>query len=112
LNDTQALLDKLYDEMSEGRPIEEIEKAWTHFYSIESQCESYHRDDKLIMGAVEQLKSGLSTFTMHVRQGMPSPYTGFRVAISSLRDYLENDVDEDGWPKAKRRAAPTKGRRK
>ncbi|HEV7601987.1 MAG TPA: hypothetical protein VGO49_17255 [Bradyrhizobium sp.] len=112
MNDTQALLDKLNDEMREGRPIEEIEKAWTYFYLIRSHCETYHQDDKLIMRAVEQLLSGLSTFTMHVRQGVPSPYTGFRVAISSLRDYLENDVDDDGWPKSSRHIAPTKARRK
>jgi len=108
MNETQALLDTLNQEMREGRPIEEIEKAWTTFYAIKSYCELYRSDDKLVMKALEQVHAGLSTFTLHVRQGAPSPYTGFRVAISSLRGYLEYDVGEDGWPKSSKRGAPSK----
>lgn len=85
--------------MTEGRPIEEIEDGWSHFYSIESDFEFYYGKDKYIMGILRQLGDGLSTFTMHVRENMPSPYTGFRVHLSTLQNYLDGGFDKDGWPK-------------
>lgn len=99
MDDAKTLLDNLNGEMREGRSIEEIEKAWHHFYMVRSYFERYHSVDKHIMETVRRLHDGLSTFTMHVRQHMPSPYEGFRVEISALRHYLDGGFGEDGWPK-------------
>lgn len=113
MNDGQRLLDQLSQEMQQGRPIEEIEKGWTTFKLIRSHCDLHRSEDKPVMDAVKQLERGLSIFTSDVRAGVPSPYMGHGVAISSLRGLLENDVDVDGWPKSGRRSAPIrKGRLK
>lgn len=112
MDDARTLLDALNSEMCEGRSIEEIEKAWHHFYMVRSYFERYHSADKHIMETVRHLSEGLSTFTMRVREGALSPYGGFRVQISALRRYLDGGFGEDGWPKPGTTFPPVKKVRK
>lgn len=99
MDDARTYLEALNHEMREGRSIDEIEKAWDHFYMVRSYFERNHCADKHIMETVSRLHDGLSTFTMHIREGALSPYGGFRVEISALRRYLDGGFGEDGWPK-------------
>lgn len=103
MNEAQKLLRVLNNEMQPDRSMAEIENAWNHFYAVRTFCEHYHGNDKRIKDAVDTLSNGLSTFTAQKRQNLPSPYTGFRVSISTLYDLLEFDVESDGWPKNSRR---------
>ncbi|WP_156938157.1 hypothetical protein [Mesorhizobium sp. WSM3626] len=97
--ETKAEIDALRNGMVQGRSIEEIDKAWDHYYRLESHFERYHSADKAIMKTLGRLKQGLGWFTRDVREEMPSPYSGFGPALTSLRSYLDGGYDEKGWPK-------------
>lgn len=105
MNDALILIGKLESEMSENRSVEEIEKAWTHFHTLSSFCERTWPGDKRIMNELETLKRGLGVFTGHIREGALSPFSGFHTSLRTLRRYVDNDVDDDGWPKSPRYAA-------
>lgn len=92
-------VDDLSYAMKAAKTIDEIEESWLHFYLIESHIERTWPHDKRLMDTLRRLKSGLSQYTRDFREGLPSPYSGWRVDLSSIRSQVSPQYDKDGWPK-------------
>jgi len=91
-----ALIDKLHSAFSTAKTIEQAEAAWDYFHLLEAYIERTWPHESAMMDTLRRLKSGLSTFTMHIRQRMPSPYNGWRGDLSSLRSRVSPKYDERG----------------
>lgn len=76
---------------------------WKCFDALRIYCDGHHGDDGLIVAEMKQLRSTWSKFAADIREGAFSPYGGFRVSITAPRRLLDNDVDDDCWPKHGRR---------
>ncbi|MBB6299409.1 hypothetical protein [Rhizobium leucaenae] len=97
-NDILELIDNVQSAFGKAKTIEEAEAAWDHFHLLEGYVERTWPHERTTVDALRRLKSGLSTFTLHVRQKMPSPYSGWGVDLSSLRSHVSPKYDKDGWP--------------
>ncbi len=92
-----ALIDNVQSAFGQARTIEEAEAAWDHFHLLEGYVERTWAHERPTMDSLRRLKSGLSTFTLHVRQRMPSPYNGWGVDLSSLRNQVSPKYDAKGY---------------
>ena len=97
-DDILGLIDNVQSAFGQLKTIEEAESAWDHFRLLEGYVERTWPHDRPTMDSLRRLKSGLSTFTLHIRQGMPSPYGGWQVELSALRSLVGPKYDKDGWP--------------
>ncbi|MGM4980915.1 hypothetical protein [Rhizobium sp. 11_C7_N12_5] len=91
-----ALIDNVHSAFSNSKTIEQAEAAWDYFHVLEAYIERTWPYEPATMDTLRCLKSSLSTFTMHIRQRMPSPYNGWRGDLSSLRNRVSPKYDERG----------------
>jgi hypothetical protein len=97
-DDIMELIDNVQSAFGKARSIEEAEAAWDHFHLLEGYVERVWPNERPTMDALRRLKSGLSTFTLHVRQEMPSPFSGWSVELTALRRLVGPRFDKDGYP--------------
>ncbi|MGV1793822.1 hypothetical protein [Rhizobium sp. A37_96] len=83
-DEISGLIDNLHSAFSAAKTIEQAEAAWDHFHVLEEYIEGRCSHEPATMDALQRLKSSLSTFTMHIRQRMPSPYNGWRGNLGLL----------------------------
>ena len=91
-----ALIAKVQSAFGAAKTIERAEAAWDHFHVLEAYVERTWPHEPETMDTLRRLNSSLSTFTMHIRQGMPSPYNGWLDDLSSLRSRVSPKYDENG----------------
>lgn len=97
-NDILELIENVSASFGRAKTIEEAEAAWDHFHLLEGYIERTWPHERATIETCRRLKSGLSTYTMHIRQQMPSPYTGWTVYLSSLRGHVTPKYDASGYP--------------
>jgi len=97
-NDILKHIDDLQKDIGAAKNISDVEKAWEHFYRIKGYVERTWPNDKATMESCRRLKSGLSQYTLDVREGMPSPCIGWHVELTALRRLVSPRYDKDGWP--------------
>ncbi|SCB41675.1 hypothetical protein GA0061103_5893 [Rhizobium multihospitium] len=91
-----ALIDNVHSAFSAAKTIEQTEAAWDYFHVLEAYIERTWPHEPATMDTLRRLISSLSTFTMHVRQRMPSPYNGWRSDLGLLRSRVSPNVSENG----------------
>ncbi|TCQ79546.1 hypothetical protein EDF68_104128 [Ochrobactrum sp. BH3] len=92
-------VDDLSDAMKVAKTIDEIEESWLHFYLIESHIERTWPNDQQLNDTLHRLKSGLSQYSRDFREGLLSPYGGWRADLSSIRSQVSPQYDNEGWQK-------------
>jgi len=95
-DDILALIENVQSAFGKAKTIEQAESAWDHFHLLEGYVKRTWPHEGATMDALRRLKSGLSTFTMHIREGMPSPYAGWSVDLTSLRSHVSPKYGKDG----------------
>ncbi len=95
-DDVFALIDNLHSAFSAAKTIEQAEAAWDHFHVLEAYIERTWPHETATMDTLHCLKSSLSTFTMHIRQSMPSPYNSWRSDLGLLHNRVSPKYDERG----------------
>lgn len=91
-----ALIGNVHLAFGAAKTIEQAEAAWDHFHVLEAYIERTWPDEPATMDTLRRLNSSLSTFTMHIRQRMPSPYNGWRGDLGLLRSRVSPKYDERG----------------
>ena len=97
--DHNEAIDAIRKGMTDDASIAQIEATWDHVNRLEACVDLYWSDDKAVKSAMASLKSGLSTFTKHRREGAPSPYGGWRPTLSRIEDLLRPRYGADGMPR-------------
>lgn len=97
-NDALKHIAGLRQAVGASKTIEELEAAWDHFYLLESYVERTWPTERATIECCGRVKSGLSTYTRHVREGMPSPYGGWRVDLGALENKVRPQWGTDGYP--------------
>lgn len=92
-----SIIDNVRSAFGQAKTIEEAEAAWDHFHRLEGYVERTWPHERSTMDSLRRLKSGLSTFTLHVRQKMPSPYSGWSVELTALRSHVSPKYDAKGY---------------
>ena len=98
-DDIYEHIDNLQKAVGEAKTIEELEAAWEHFNRIEGYVERSWPNDNSIIETCRRLKQGLGYYTRDVREGMPSPYSGWHVELSALRSSVGPKYGADGYPR-------------
>jgi hypothetical protein len=100
MSDTLTAISELEKALRSGATIEDAEKWWTHFVTIEYGIISTANQSKEEKRRLQQVRSTLSTAIRHVREGIPSPnISSALVALGALRASVERStIGNDGWP--------------
>lgn len=97
-HDILELIDKTAEAFSAAKNIADAEAAWDHFYRVEGYIEMTWPTDRKMLEALAQLKRYLSQFTSDVRNGYPSPFSGWAGTLGRLRSLVDVQYGPDGYP--------------